>query len=334
MFIHRREPLVNTENLERRFDEVGSVLRAILNYDYASHQEALRRLYEKAKREQWNGSIELDWSQPVDIAKGILDNRRVAIYGTELWDNLSEAERRQLNFSEAVWSLSQFLHGEQGTLLVCGQLVNCVPDIDAKFYAASQTFDEARHVEVFERYINQKLGGAHPIDADLRALLDMALSSEQWTVKCICSQVLIEGLALGAFHTAYDSSRDPLLKELIARVIKDEARHVAFGVLLLQEELPRLSSEERAGLEELCCRTCEMMAWGFFPEHIYREMGFTDIQLVRDHVMRSSARMQFQRDMFSVLIPNLKRIGLLSDGVRPRYEALGVLGYEVLPASA
>ena len=324
---------MDPENVGRHFDEVGSVLHAIMNYDYASNQEALRRLYEKAKCEQWNGSIDLDWSQPVDTAKGVLDNRRVAIYGTEFWDNLSEVERRRLNFMEAVWSLSQFLHGEQGTLLVCGQLVDCVPDIDAKFCAASQTFDEARHVEVFERYLNQKLGGTQPIDADLKAILDMALSSEQWTVKCICTQVLIEGLALGAFHTAYDSSRDPLLRELMARVIKDEARHVAFGVLLLQEELPKLADEERAGLEELCCGTCEMMAWGFFPEHIYRELGLSDIELVRAHVMRSTARRQFQRDMFSVLIPNLKRIGLLSDRVRPRYEALGVLGYEDSPAS-
>jgi hypothetical protein len=317
-----------------QWDEISSTLKTILNYDYASSQVALRNLYEKAKREQWNAGQDIDWSIPVDVERGILNDRRIAIYGTPLWDDLDEKRRRRLNYLESAWSLSQFLHGEQGSLLVCGQLVDCIPALEAKFYAASQTFDEARHVEVFERYLNEKLGGVRPIDRDLRFILDIALSSELWQMKCICMQILIEGLALGAFHTAYDSAYDPLIQQIVLRVIKDEARHVAFGVIMLREEIPTMSDAERVNLEDFCFSACQMMATGFFPEHIYREVGFTDMEELREIVMHSTARLQFQRDMFSVTIPNLKRIGLLSPRVRPLYEQLGVLHYEALPASA
>ncbi|MBI3949457.1 MAG: ferritin-like domain-containing protein [Acidobacteria bacterium] len=171
-----------------QWDEIGNTLKTILNYDYASTKVPLRNLYEKAKREQWNASEDIDWGIEVDVERGILNDRRVAIYGTPLWDSLDEKQRRRLNYLESAWSLSQFLHGEQGSLLVCGQLVDCVPHLDAKFYAASQAFDEARHVEVFERYLVEKLGGIRPINKDLKFLLDVTLSSELWQMKCIGMQ--------------------------------------------------------------------------------------------------------------------------------------------------
>ena len=140
----------------------------------------------------------------------------------------------------AAFMLSNFLHGEQGALMVAAQLVNAVPHMDGKFYAATQTLDEARHVEVFAAYI-RKLDEVYPIAPGLKQLLDNVLAADDWKKKAVGMQVVAEGLALYSFRDMRNQTEEPLLKKLLTYVSRDEARHTGYGVKYLSAVVPTLS---------------------------------------------------------------------------------------------
>ena len=158
--------------------------------------------------------------------------------------------QRRLFREAATFTLSQVLHGEQAALMVCGQLVNVVPDLDGKFAAAVQVMDEARHVEVFARYLD-KVGHRYPIDPDLQAIVAQILAETDWEAKCVGMQVILESVALGFFRSGTEMAREPVLASFIGKVHEDEARHVAYGVLSLEARVPNLPDDARRRLEDL-----------------------------------------------------------------------------------
>ena len=214
----------------------------------------LRKLYEKAKVGQWNATTDLPWDTDVDLEK-VVDRRPGGVLGrastpdhydgtvVEKW---GEKEWLEFGIDQRRWTLSQFLHGEQGALLCTAKIVETVPWYDAKLYAATQVVDEARHVEVFHRYIDEKLGGGFQVNAHLRMLLDDIIKDSRWDMTYLGMQVMVEGLALAAFGFLHQMTEEPLLKQLLRYVMSDEARHVAFGVLSLQGGLRR---DDRRGDE-------------------------------------------------------------------------------------
>src|SRR6185369_16500354 len=140
----------------------------------------------------------------------------------------------QLHTELSSWMLSQFLHGEQGALLAAAQLTTAVPDMDSKYYVATQVVDEARHVEVYDRYLHEKIGFSYPISPHLKTLLDLILKDSRWDMKLLGMQIMVEGLALAAFGIIRQQTSEPLLGKLTHYVMLDEARHVAYGVLALR----------------------------------------------------------------------------------------------------
>ena len=144
------------------------------------------------------------------------------------------------------WMLSQFLHGEQGALFAAAQVTEAVQFFDGKLYGATQVIDEGRHVEVFHRYLEDKLGKLYQINDNLFVIIDALMSDARWDMKFLGMQIMVEGLALGAFGTLYKLTKEPLLKELLKMVIQDEARHVHYGVLALREHITKELSRERA----------------------------------------------------------------------------------------
>jgi ribonucleotide reductase beta subunit family protein with ferritin-like domain len=174
----------------------------------------------------------------------------------EAYENLSEEEKILFDRHNTAELMSQFLHGEQGALLVASQLASCAPTYNAKLYAASQTFDEARHVEVFNRYLQEKIGIHYPINPSLKLLLDKILTDERWDLKFIGMQIIIEGLALAAFQMLKSITKDPLLKQLLHYVVRDEARHVTFGINYLEDYIKTLSPEEIEERAEFAYEAC------------------------------------------------------------------------------
>jgi hypothetical protein len=297
------------------------------NWDYDNTRARLVRLYENAKRDQWNGTDRLDWSIDVDPESQLLPDLGIGIYGTPIWDRLTEKEKRKLRHEAVTWQLCQFLHGEQGALLATAQIVDSVPWFEAKMYGSTQVMDEARHVEVYRRFVKEKLQHEYPVNPELKKLLDLILTDSRWDMKFLGMQIIVEGLALAAFGTMRDTTTNPLLRDLTAAVMEDESRHVAFGVLSLREFCLDLSEKDRTEREEFVYEACVLMRDRISNREVWEAMGL-DVDECIEHSDRSDLTKQFRYRLFSKIVPNVKSLGLLSNAQRARFEKLGILEYE------
>jgi hypothetical protein len=303
-------------------------------WSYETKQAALRDLYEKAKREQWNGADALPWQTPVDPESEILPDGNNPIFGTNIWGRMTAKERLRLRHEGYAWMLSQFLHGEQGALLTTAQLVDTVPWIDAKFYAATQVIDEARHVEVYERYLREKIGITYPVNQHLKTLLDAVLRDPRWDMKYLGMQILIEGLALASFRFIHDFTSEPLVKQLIHNVMRDEARHVAFGVLSLRDFYDHeMNERERREREEFAYEASRLMRDRLLGLEVYERLGLP-VEECRQHALASGAVREFRKFLFMRIVPNLKRLNLLTPWLKEKFAELDILKFESYPADA
>ncbi|MFN8543492.1 MAG: ferritin-like domain-containing protein [Candidatus Binatia bacterium] len=301
-------------------------------WNYGGDRHELRNLYEKAKRDQWNGTDQLAWTTPVDPEREIVPDMQVPIYGTHIWNRLTAGEVKKLRREALSWSLSQFMHGEQGALLATAQIVDATPSFDAKLYGASQVMDEARHVEVFNRYLAEKMTRQYPINCHLRALLDQLLTDGRWDMKYLGMQIMVEGLAMAAFGYMHQSCSEPLLRELLHYVMRDEARHVAFGVLALEGFYRDMSESDRRDREDFLYEGCRLMRDRLLMEDVWEEMGWPKDE-VREIVLASEQMREFRKMLFAKIVPNVKRLGLLTPRVRERFQELDILKFEHMEAS-
>lgn len=302
-------------------------------WNYGTIKEGLRDLYEKAKREQWNGTTQLAWETEVDPESEIIPQSFNPLDDYGPYRQLSDKQRKHMRHAMLSWQLSQFLHGEQGALIVASQLTGAVPWIDAKYYAATQTMDEARHVEVFARYLSSKLEWEWPINVNLKKLLDSIICDQRWDLKYLGMQILVEGLAMAAFSNMYQMAREPLAKELLHYVMKDESRHVAFGVLSLRDFYTDMPENERRVREEFVIEGCTLMRDRLLALEVSRYMGF-NVDEVRAIVLASPVMKMFRQALFSRIVPNIKKLGLLTPRVRSAFEELEIIHFETYDPEA
>ena len=300
------------------------------SWEYDESRDRLLSLYERGKQRQWDAAERIDWSLDVDLDNPLLTpDESVPIYGSSTWESLDERGRAQVRHHITAWQFSQFLHGEQGALICASKIVQTVPDIDSKFYAATQVMDEARHVEAYSRYLHAKLGLAYPINPHLKALLDDVISDGRWDMTYLGMQVLIEGLALAAFGLIRDLTRNPLAQAINAYVMQDEARHVAFGRLALRDYYRELGARERDEREEFCVEACYLMRDRFLAEEVWGNLDLDAEESIR-FVKESSTFLQFRSLLFSRIVPTLRDIGLFGPKVRAAFADMGVLGFEAI----
>ncbi len=296
-------------------------------WNYGVDRQDLRNLYEKAKRDQWNASEQLAWETSVDPEAELVPDFQIPVYNTHIWAKLTPAEVRKLRREALAWTLSQFLHGEQGALLATAQIVDATPSFDAKLYGASQVMDEARHVEVYARYLREKLTRQYPVNRHLKTLLDQILTDSRWDMKYLGMQILVEGLAMAAFGLMEKFSTEPLLKQLTQYVMRDESRHVAFGVLSLEGFYKELNEREMRERQEFTYEGCRLMRDRLYAVEVWREMGLP-IEKTHEIVMKSEIMREFQKMLFSKVVPNVKRLGLLTPWLRERFHELDILKWE------
>ena len=328
---------VSNSDVDATMHAVGASSDAIFTWDYERTRPALAKLYEKAKTSQWN-SNDLPWETDVDQEKVVEANQAANSYlyqdgmdtkGTP-FENWGEKEWLEFGVQSQNWTLSQFLHGEQGALICTAQIVETVPWIDAKYYASTQVMDEARHVEVFSRYLDEKLSGHYPINAHLKALLDDIITDNRWDMTYLGMQIMVEGLALASFGFMHQMSTEPLLKQLLRYVMSDEARHVAFGVLSLQEYYDQLSAGEIRERQEFAYEAAVRMRDRFLQQEVWERMG-VDVKQAVKFVLQAPDRPIFTGMLFSKIVPNCKKLGLLdaADGwLREKFTELGVIQFE------
>jgi len=296
-------------------------------WKYGSLKEDLRGLYSKAKREQWNGEEDLDWSIQVDPETPLLPEEINPLREYAPFKKMSPREQDKMRHCQVAWQLSQFMHGEQGALIVASQLVGAVPTMDAKFYASSQTMDEARHVEVFSRYLRTKIEWELPVNEHLKTLLDAIIMDSRWDFKYLGMQILVEGLAMAAFSSFHQLTNEKLLKDLIHLVMRDEARHVAFGVLSLDGYYQEMPANELADREDFVIEACELMRDRLIGEETADYFGL-ERGPYRECMLESPILNLFRQQLFSRVVPNLRRLGLLTPRVRESFERLQILHFE------
>jgi hypothetical protein len=321
-------PRVNQlEGLDHELETILTSFDTNYVWNYGSVKEGLRDLYEKAKRDQWNSTTQLDWNLAVEPESEILPAAVNPLQNYAPYQKLDAKERARLNHAQISLQLSQFLHGEQGALIVASQLVGGVPWMDAKYYAGTQTMDEARHVEVFSRYLHEKLEWEWPINESLKELLDATIQDSRWDFKYLGMQIIIEGLAMAAFGNLYQVAQEPLLKELIKYVMKDESRHVAFGMLSLSDHYRDMPANELRDREDFVIYACELMRNRLVGDQIARAMGW-NVDELREVVLSSPLGNAFRRMLFARVVPNLKRLGLITPRVREAFTRLGIIEFE------
>jgi P-aminobenzoate N-oxygenase AurF len=310
----------------------------IFTWDYRkAARPALSRLYEKAKASMWNGETDLAWDTPVDqeaivtaedpyLAENLprpnMANTPFANWGRREWLSLGMESQN--------WTLSQFMHGEQGGLVCGARIVETVPWVDAKFYAATQVMDEARHLEVFSRYLDTKLSGHYPVNPHLLALLDDIIADSRWDITYLGMQIMVEGLALAAFGMIRETTVEPLLKQILTYVMADEARHVAFGVTSLKGIYQQLSASEIRERQEFALDAAIRMRDRLLQEEVWERMGVPALK-VRELMLQSHDQQMFRQLLFCKIVPNCRKLGLLDAGdgwLRKRFTDLGVIQFE------
>jgi hypothetical protein len=308
-------------------ETLEAILDVTYTWGYQETRQKLRDLYDKAVRGQWISDDVLPWKTDVDLDKNFGPEQLMPLWGSDIYNKMTEKEKKDLNIETFSWTLSQFLHGEQGALLATAQLVDSVKDLDSKLYAASQVVDEARHVDVYNRYVHSKIGFSYPVNPHLKTLLDMILKDSRWDMKFLGMQIMVEGLALAAFGMIRNNTQEPLLRELTAYVMGDEARHVAFGVLSLRDfykEQPESVKRER---EDFVYEAARLMRDRFLFQEVWEKQGLPAKECM-DIALHNQGQVMFRQMLFAKIVPAIKKMDLLSDRQRQRFAELGILQFE------
>jgi hypothetical protein len=317
-------------------DQIAEIFQTPLTgsyvWNYVEADKKLQKLYRLGKERNWNADTDIDWSRPLSRSEAPMKVESENPYAD--WSSflaLSEPERAQFGWHSHVWTVSQFLHGEQGALLVASQLVSCAPTHDGKLYAASQTFDEARHVEVFARYLTERVGFMYPVNRHLKALLDKVLTDPRWDLKFVGMQLVIESLALAAFQVLKANTSDPVLCDLLDLVLRDEARHVAFGVSYMEQFVKTLSPAEVEERALFAFEACRVMRERIVPTDVFEHYGW-DADEGRRRFLAAGQMDMFRNLLFTRIMPNLNKVGLLPESVHAKYDELGLMQFAGLPS--
>jgi uncharacterized ferritin-like protein (DUF455 family) len=314
------------------FQHVAGTLESVFDWHYELKRSKLLDLYEKGKANSWNAT-DLAWDTEVDIEKMV--TQRQMMGGGGMINQLlapprplSDREALTLNLNMNAFMLSQFLHGEQGALLATAKIVQTVPWAEAKFYAANQVADEARHVEVYHRYLTEKLGVSYEVHPSLATLLADIMSDSRWDVTYLGMQIMVEGLALAAFGLQkMMMAEEPLIVDITTRIMADESRHVAFGVISLEEVTKSYTATELREREDFVMEATHLMRERLLMQPVFERLGW-DPEVWVPWAANTPFMKGFRQMLFSKIVPNLKRLGLLTPRVREMYGKLDLLRFE------
>jgi hypothetical protein len=296
------------------------------NWDYDDGRAAMMGLYAKGKEMQWDAATRIDWDQELDEENPEqMPEESLPIHMAPCYLKMSAKEKGAVRKNFQAWQLSQFMQGEQGALICAAKIVTQVPDVDSKFYAATQTIDEARHVEAYKRLLT-KFGVVYPMTKPLQDLIDQTLRDSRWDMTYLGMQVVIEGLALASFGQIRDHAQNPLCAQVNAYVMQDESRHVAFGRLALRDYYPQLTQKERDEREEFLVEASYLMRDRFDAVELWQNLGLP-IEECATAMYESGFMEKFRNSLFTRILPIVKDIGLWGEHVQKGYTEMGVIDY-------
>jgi len=309
-------------------------------FNYALSADRVEDLYKRAKQNQWDSDELLPWDTPVDPSKPLINDRSDVYHQMPFFNKLSKSQRETFTAHSTAQLLSQFLHGEQGALMTAACVTHSVPDATAKLYAATQTMDEARHVEVYARYCD-KIAMVYPMSPWLKALIDATLKSDRYEKVMIGMNMIVEGLALGAFNNMYRTTQCELLKKLTFNVMRDESRHVSFGHVYLGPVIAKLDEAEREDLADFAFQAVSILVGAGTANTIANRVdpGFMEVlansNIEPDDFFKGLAEAEAAgvtqelppgqiHSVKDLMMPALARVGLLTPTVRKKYDEAGI----------
>ena len=273
----------------------------------------------------------IDFSEPWDMENEALlpDDQVMALGVPYVLDHLEKTGQKVKFINEMVlWNFSSILHGEQGALNLSASLCHVLKDQGAQEYAANQTREEARHVTAFARYIKARWGRPTECGAALKSLLIEIIEAPEVYKKVVGMQMLVEGLAMGAFANGYKNNRDPLARKLFQLVMTDEAFHHKFGKIWADRTVPHLSEAERNIMEDWTAHCAQKLLFDRGDPRqqaeIYGQFGLDPERVVADIVQRRKERdanrkFTGETNIFRVLVKTLLNAGLITDRTRGFY---------------
>lgn len=303
------------------------------NFDYDGNIPKIRDLYTRAKNNQWNAD-DLKWDTVIDPSNPIMGRDSTQYSKMPFFKRLSQNQQETFTAHSTAQMLSQFLHGEQGATLTAATITHGVPDMQAKFYAATQTMDEARHVEVYDRYVN-KIALHYPMNPWLKKLIDVTLQTEDYRKVMIGMNMIVEGLALGAFNNMYRQTDEPLLKSITFNVMRDESRHVSFGHAYLTPLVAKMHKDDVEDLAQYAFDGVNILV----ESQTETTTGFLKVLEVsgidpKDFTagMKEAAELGMLTDLppgqvhsvKDLMIPALVRAGLITPRTKELFEGIGV----------
>ncbi|MGD8862586.1 MAG: ferritin-like domain-containing protein [Myxococcales bacterium] len=319
-------------------DVLQSPMEVCWQFSYDIDQEKLERLYRKAKRYQWDAEEQMDWSYEIDPSRPLIDEERFGLGKIPFVQSQPKQKQEALRAHIAAYQLSQFLHGEQGALMTAAALTHAVPDYDGKLYCATQTMDEARHVEVYDRYI-KKLAMIYPMGNWLKDLIDRTLTADHWVKIAIGMNMVVEGLALGSFHNMRKVTSCELLRDILTYVLRDESRHVAFGGVYVDKALSQMHPDDREDIAEFAYEALMLMRGNkvrqgnqFDPGflQVLKEVDIDPMELVKGVMEAREQGIKLRppddqvHSFKDLMLPALVRVGAITDRTREKLEAEGI----------
>src|SRR6201985_1868319 len=257
----------------------------------------------------------IDFDASFDMkTQTVLPKEFFAIFATRIGDAMSEEQKIKFANEATRWQISALLHGEQGALALSASLCHILKDPGAQEYAANQTREEARHVTAFAAYIKARWGTPLPCGETLKNLLTEMVGAPEVYKKIVGMQMLVEGLAMGAFATLYQKSHDPLLVKLCQLVMTDEAFHHKFGKIWADRTIPKLSAEEHEIVENWAAHCFQTLLFNLVAPHqmnsIYAEFGLDPNKVMEgfQQVATDDARREHMKEstnIFRVLVKTL-----------------------------
>lgn len=307
-------------------ETVDSPVRVLLTWDYEDRSAQARKLYLGARRTQWDPVDDIEWgvdvSPPVGVEPtswfdhGSFERSPLRQRGIEAWNDF----RWQLQ----VWMTSQFLHGEVGALAAAGRLVETLPTIELKQVAAMQAVDEARHVEVFSRYLNEKVGDMYPVDPSLQALVGDIMRRPEWDFTFLGMQIVVEAIAATAFRVAQYTFHGELIRRILENVERDEARHVAFGTVAMMGCRDELLSSELREREEFVLEASELMRRRFLLHDVWERID-VDPRAGAEFADVDPAMRAYRQTVFTKVVSSLQRIDMLTPPVVEGLQRMGLM---------
>lgn len=313
------------------------------SFDYLLGKGKVEDLYKRAKQNQWDSDQLLPWDTKVDPSSPLIADRSSIFHKMPFFNKLSKSQRETFTAHSTAQLLSQFLHGEQGALMTAAAVTHSVPDTAAKLYAATQTMDEARHVEVYARYCD-KIAMVYPMTPWLKMLIDATLKSDRYEKVMIGMNMIVEGLALGAFNNMYHVTNCPLLKALTFNVMRDESRHVSFGHIFLTPVIKNLDEAAREELADFAFNAIYLIVQGtqvgggqtlasradpgFMQVLANSEIDPEDFFKGLKEAADAGVLMDFPpgqiHSLHDLMLPALARVGLITPRVRKKYDEAGI----------